>query len=174
MGCALSLKACQGEQTWDGELAKIHTLFPYIFMKCHLFTADRVLRSVSRMIYRPATPEGLYMGREGAAHKALSGRILAEQRWAAQGSSAVCVPIVDARIILHTRAHAHTSVQTATPQSSHCYVWSPPVWQFHRFNSALISSFDWSNTPKVRETGPRVCICLCVWSQWFTVTGVMM
>lgn len=30
-------------------------------MKGHLLTADRVFRSVSRVIYRPATPEGLYI-----------------------------------------------------------------------------------------------------------------
>lgn len=40
-------------------------LFPYIFMKGHLFTADRVFRSVSRVIYRPATPEGLYIYGDG-------------------------------------------------------------------------------------------------------------
>lgn len=63
---SLHLQSCHGEQTLDGQLAKIHTLFPYIFMKGHLFTADRFFRSVSRVIYRPATPEGLYIwGRGG-------------------------------------------------------------------------------------------------------------
>lgn len=86
-------------------------------MKGHLFTADRVLRSVSRVIYRPATPEGLYMGREGAEGKALSGRILRALQ--------LCVPVVDARIVSHTHTSSctHTpSVQPATPQLSHCYV----------------------------------------------------
>lgn len=67
------LQSCQGERTSDGELAKTQTLFPYIFMKGHLFTADRVFRSVSRVIYCPAMPEGLYIwGREWAKCRPLS------------------------------------------------------------------------------------------------------
>lgn len=81
--------------------------------------------------------------------------------WAAQSSSVVSV--VDECILLHTHTHMH---QCCVPHPSWVSVMYglPPVWQPHGFNSALISSFDWSHTLKVRETGPRMCISLRVWS----------
>lgn len=43
----------------DGQMEKKrHTLFSYVFIKGCIFWADPVFRSVSHVIYCPATPEG--------------------------------------------------------------------------------------------------------------------
>lgn len=123
---SLNHQSCQGKQTQDSELANIQTLFPYIFMKGHLLAADRVFRSVSRVIYRPASAEGLYIWGWSA------------NCWAARSSSVLSV--VDACVLLHT--HKRISAVCHTPvESVLCMI--APVWQLRRFNSALISSFDW-------------------------------
>lgn len=102
----LNLRSCQGEQTSDSELAKTQMLFPYIFMKGHLFRAYRVFRSVSRVIYCPAMPEGLYIwGPEWAKCRPLS---------CSELFSCVCSGC------MHPFTHTHASALRATPQPSQC------------------------------------------------------
>lgn len=103
---SLNLQSCQGQQSQDSELANIQTLFPYIFMKSHLLAADRVFRSVSRVIYRPATAEGLYICGDGAQ----TAELLRAPQFCLSGTHAFYY------------THTNASVQCATPQSSQCYV----------------------------------------------------
>ena len=119
---------------------------PYIFMKGHLFTADRFFRSVSRVIYRPATPEGLYVWGQGGEE--LLTALQPCQQWT------------------NASSYTHRRHQCSVPHPSRVSVMYglPAVWQLHRFNSALISSFDWSHAPKVRKDCPScVYFTLCRW-----------
>jgi len=83
---SLNLQFCQGVQTWDCEMAKTHSLFPYIFIKVIFSQPTGFLRSVSRVVDCFATPEGC--GREEVQCKPLSRRSPLGRWWATHSSQA--------------------------------------------------------------------------------------